>query len=85
MRLPIDYIQEGARIMSEQHYAETGERLDMRTAEYSVGRWDDGRRFLRLSFDGGYWWELAFGPEADALMDAADAAEDAEAATATRH
>ena len=75
-KLPTEYLTTAARLLFAQHYAETGKILDMDTAEHSLGQWDDGRYHLRVSFEGGYWWELPFGPEADAII---------EAAKATRH
>jgi|GEM_PF-1834123 len=75
-KLLTDYIEAGARIMYAQHYAETGEPPNLATAEHELGQWEDGRYYLRVTFEDGHWWELALGPEADAII---------EAMTATRH
>lgn len=72
-KLPCDQIQAAARIMYQQHYDETGELLPLDTAETSLGQWPDGSYYLRVTFENGHWWELAFGPEADAILAAAAA------------
>lgn len=72
-KLPTDYLDTAARIMYAQHYAETGERPNLDTAEHVLGQWDDGRYHLRVTFEDGHWWELPFGPEADAMIEAMQA------------
>lgn len=76
MKVPTEHIASAARAMYVQHYNETGELLDVDTATHELGQWEDGQYFLRVNFENGHWWELAFGPEADAII---------EAAKATRH
>ena len=57
------------------HYQQTGEMPDLDDATLSLGRWEDGQTFLRITLASGHTWELAF----DA------AAAELQAARATRH
>ena len=57
------------------HYRETGTMPDFDAATLSLGRWEDGQTFLRITLASGHCWELAF----DA------AAAEIEAAKATKH
>lgn len=72
-KLPTDMLAQAAQVLFVQHYNETGELLDIEAAEHTLGQWDDGQYFLRVSFPDGHWWELAFGPEASEMIAASGA------------
>lgn len=73
MKLPTDQLLTYAEIMCELHIAETGRMPDLQTATHSLGRWPDGQYFLRLQFEDGTFWELAFGPVASAMIEGVNA------------
>lgn len=80
MRLPVEHLNAAAREAYRAQMERTGVAPDLSAADHALMESPDGRFYLRVSFPDGTAWELPFGPEADAMLEAVR-----DSGTATRH